>query len=637
MQVRGYADAKPKPGVLLRLLARNNDILAEATTDAQGVARFARALLRGEGSLEPGSIHAFADTDFASLDLNTAAFDLSDRGVDGMPHPGPLDGFVWFDRGIYRPGETVQSMALVRDAAGLPADVPVQVTVKRPGRADLPQGHPAAPRRSRDPPAGGARRGLLRHLDGGVARRPRPAADRPRRVPRRCLRAGPHGRRCRPAAAGAFRRPRRERAGGRPLPLRCAGCRPHRRGHGAWWGTPRPSRRWRASHRPGGRAPSLPLRQIELPETDPQGKTTLALNIGRLPDTTFALKAEIEVAVNDPSGRASRAAVSVPVRPDGPLIGVKPLFDGNAVDDQAEAGFDIVAVGPEGARVPLNARLRLVRERPDWRMVMRGSLARYEAVWRDEPLETRDIAIGTGEAFRYARKLDFGRYRLEVAQANGMAITSTRFRAGWAASESPDAPDRVDVSAATRAAKVGESVKVHIAPPFAGEATVALCRSAPRAVAAHRGGGGGRHRYRRASGGKRAGRRTPPCTCSRAAAAASGPAAPSASPGSASTPPRAPWPLRSRRRSACRRARAASCRCAWRRAPGDTGCGGRGHPAPHPFRDAQPRRALSRPPPPWAGSRRLGRLIAPAEGEATLLKQGGDEGGFALPVVRSAP
>src|SRR5260221_653621 len=33
---------------------------------------------------------------------------------------------------IHRPGETVQVMAMLRDAAGLPADIPATVTVKRP-------------------------------------------------------------------------------------------------------------------------------------------------------------------------------------------------------------------------------------------------------------------------------------------------------------------------------------------------------------------------------------------------------------------------------------------------------------------------------------------------------------------------
>ncbi len=42
------------------------------------------------------------------------------------------DAFIWLDRGIYRPGETVQVMAMLRDAAGRPLDIPATVTVKRP-------------------------------------------------------------------------------------------------------------------------------------------------------------------------------------------------------------------------------------------------------------------------------------------------------------------------------------------------------------------------------------------------------------------------------------------------------------------------------------------------------------------------
>ena len=72
----------------------------------------------------------------------------------------------------------------------------------------------------------------------------------------------------------------------------------------------------------------------------------------------------------------------------------------------------------------------------------------------------------------FAKSLDFGRYRIEVAQAGGMAITSYRFRAGWASSDSPDVPDRVDVSADRKSVPVGQSVRIHIAPPFAGEATL---------------------------------------------------------------------------------------------------------------------------------------------------------------------
>ena len=63
--------------------------------------------------------------DFNFLEVGRAAFDLSDRGVGGRPQPGPVDAFLYTERGIYRPGENVYLTALVRDdkaaaTAGLP-------------------------------------------------------------------------------------------------------------------------------------------------------------------------------------------------------------------------------------------------------------------------------------------------------------------------------------------------------------------------------------------------------------------------------------------------------------------------------------------------------------------------------------
>ena len=55
-----------------------------------------------------------------------------------------------------------------------------------------------------------------------------------------------------------------------------------------------------------------------------------------------------------------------------------------------------------------------------------------------------------------------------------MAATSVRFRAGWAASESPDVPDNVDVSADRASYAPGATARIHIAPPFAGEATLVV-------------------------------------------------------------------------------------------------------------------------------------------------------------------
>ena len=170
-------------------------------------------------------------------------------------------------------------------------------------------------------------------------------------------------------------------------------------------------------------------------------------------------------------GRASHTQVTIPVRPVAGFIGIKPGFDA-AIDAGGEAGFDIAAVDRDGKRVAMAAKLRLVRERPDWRLVMRGSLARYETVYRDEPIVAQDVAIPLQGTLHFAQRLDFGRYRLEVLEKGGLAASSVHFRAGWVASDSPDTPDKVDVSTDKQNYRPGESVKLHIAAPFAGHATL---------------------------------------------------------------------------------------------------------------------------------------------------------------------
>src|SRR5690606_13636953 len=114
--VRTLSDAAPVANAKVKLVAVNNEVLGEATTDATGRADFAPGLARGEGGRAPQLITVETDAgDYAFLDVNKPAFDLTDRGVEGRPTPGPLDVFATTERGVYRPGEFVYFTALVRD------------------------------------------------------------------------------------------------------------------------------------------------------------------------------------------------------------------------------------------------------------------------------------------------------------------------------------------------------------------------------------------------------------------------------------------------------------------------------------------------------------------------------------------
>ena len=474
VQVRSFSDAQVKSGVTLRLLSRGNDILAEATTDADGVARFGKPLLQGAGSQAPQMIYGAAGTDFVALDITTSAFDLTDRGVEGMAHPGPLDAFAYTDRGIYRPGETVRLMALLRDAAGAPTDIPAHIVVKRPnGQVFLDQVPPRAAESSINfaiplslsAPAGQWTIEVLADPKQPAIGRTTFRVDAfvPDRMAVDLAPAGPI------VAGKAY-----------PLPVTARFLYGAPAANLTGKGTirlvvdpsPPPAL---AGYRIGldGEIFAPEAQDIDLAATDAQGRTTLPILIKTAPDTTRPVKAEIDVGIDDPSGRASHATASIPLRPAGNLLGIKPLFDG-AVDANTEAAFEMAAINPDGARIAIPARMKLVRERPDWRLVRRGNLARYETVYRDEPIEAADVKLEAGQPFRFAKRLDFGRYRLELAEQGGLAATSVRFRSGWVASDSPDVPDKVDVSTDRKLYKPGDTARIHVASPFAGHATLLI-------------------------------------------------------------------------------------------------------------------------------------------------------------------
>jgi alpha-2-macroglobulin len=134
VSARSLKSAEPLVGVKVTLLATGQDQLGQATTDANGWATFGPGLLRGHGASAAATITAYgAQGDFAILDLNRAAFDLSDRGVSGRPSPGPSEAFVYTERGVYRPGETVEVMALLRDRIGDGLiNTPLTLVLRRP-------------------------------------------------------------------------------------------------------------------------------------------------------------------------------------------------------------------------------------------------------------------------------------------------------------------------------------------------------------------------------------------------------------------------------------------------------------------------------------------------------------------------
>ena len=105
---RSLQSAQPLAGLEVVLLSRGNEPVAKAITAADGRVNFAAGLLKGRGAAEAFAVMASdaSKQEFARLELTKAAFDLSDRGIYGRDQPGPVDAFLYTERGVYRPGET---------------------------------------------------------------------------------------------------------------------------------------------------------------------------------------------------------------------------------------------------------------------------------------------------------------------------------------------------------------------------------------------------------------------------------------------------------------------------------------------------------------------------------------------------
>ena len=477
VQVRSYASGLPVPGAAIDLLAADNESLGQASTDADGVARFAQPLLAGQNGLAPAALHISGkDGDFTRLDLTAPDFDLSDRGVAGIAQPGPVDPFIWTDRGIYRPGETVQVMALLRDESGQPTDLPLHLVVTRPDGRVFQDTVPARA-------AGGSIHAAIR-LSGGaqfgawsVALKADPNAAA---IAERGFQVDAF---VPPRLAVAFTQPPAalEPGGSVGLPLNvrflygAPGAGLSGSGSVTLAPDPQPFAAFRQySFGLAEERFTAKRTTVELPETDAAGNAALPVDLTALPDVSGALRATVAVSVNDPAGRSVGATATLPIRPAAPLIGIAEDFADGSVDANAQAAFRLVAVSPEGKRVAMPVQLRLVRQIPDWRLAVSHGQARYETVWRDEPVDSRDLTLpADGAPAGFARALPFGRYRLQVLQAQGgMAASSVVFYSGWAVGGDPDVPAKVSVRADRKGYQPGDTATIHVEAPYAGPATV---------------------------------------------------------------------------------------------------------------------------------------------------------------------
>lgn len=477
--VNSLATTEPTAKAEVRLLARNNEILATRRTDDAGHALFEAGLARGEGGLSPALITVTGEkADYAFLSLKSNAFDLSDRGVSGRAVPAGADAFVYAERGVYRSGETVYLTALLRDGRGNAMNgAPLTLVVQRPDGVEF--------KRVVLPDQGGGGRSLTLPLNSAV----------------------PSG----TWRVKAYTDPKANAVGDTsfmvedyiadriefsvtskdtllkadaPVELKVDGK--------FLYGAPASALSLEgdllvspATSRPGYAGYQFGVADDEqtsnertpledLPETDAKGTATFPVSLPKPPASTRPQEAQIFIRMTEAGGRAVERKITLPVAPSAPMIGVKPLFADKNVAEGDKASFDVVMVDPAGAQLARsNVRYELLRIESKYQWYRQGSSWDYEPVKSTSRVADGELSLTASGAARVTLQPEPGRYRLDVrtADADG-PLTSVPFDVGFYSDGSADTPDLLETSIDKPDFVSGETMTVTVNARSAGRLTV---------------------------------------------------------------------------------------------------------------------------------------------------------------------
>lgn len=133
--VMSLREQKPVAGVLVAMISRNGSTLAEAVTDAMGRAALPKPKVTAK-EMQAVALVARRGSDLSFIPLRPGqlpAVDYSRYDIDGILHSRAqaVEAHIFTERGVYRPGDSVQFAAIVkrRDWQSVIEGLPVRATL----------------------------------------------------------------------------------------------------------------------------------------------------------------------------------------------------------------------------------------------------------------------------------------------------------------------------------------------------------------------------------------------------------------------------------------------------------------------------------------------------------------------------
>lgn len=478
--LRSLQSGQPMAGLKVQLIAANNDVLGETLTGPQGRARFARPLTGGRGNDYPRTIMAYgAEGDLAVLDLTRSPVDLSSEETGGRFIQGSVDGYLYTERGIYRPGETVQLTALARTRSGLAVqDRSGSIIVRRPN------GLEAERLRFESVQAGGI------NYTYGLA----PSAARGLWTASMEIdglgQVGTHN-----FAVEDFvpQRIRVDIEGDIDTPLKRGEARDVFATARFLYGAPgagltvQPQARIEVDPNPfpdfsefrfGETDETFREQIVELASqtADGEGKARVRIDPGKETGISSGRPLRVNAVINvlEPGGRAVTDSVRIPYRPNDLYLGIS--TDSYPTEEGQTRQFELAALSADGEAVAAELEWKVIdivyhydwyREDGSWRWRRSRSVNTVnQGVTRTQPGATASVTLDG---------LESGSYELIVT--NGARKVAQRFYIGWAGAVSDDgveAPDRVEIAIPKLPVKVGQDTQISIMPPYDGIAEITI-------------------------------------------------------------------------------------------------------------------------------------------------------------------
>ncbi len=484
---RSLDSAKVLSGVEITLIARNNRELSKLKTGSDGRATFNEQLINGKGGNTPAFITAsHQGKQFTILNLRNESFDLSDRGTKGRSTTGAVEGYITTERGIYRPGETVHHICLLRNTKG-------QAVTKLPLTVKLyrPDGVIAQETVLQDvgnggytfdyPISGQAQTGLWTaaiFVDAKGAEMNHVSFEVNDFVPPRIeVKASSTNQSATPGQASMVKVNAQYYFGPPGANLKVEA-------ESKLITATDPFPQWKG-YQFGLIEEKWTPQRFKLPSavTDAQGLASITTKIDLVPQTTHPLQLETTATVFEIGGRAQSAKLITNYWHQPYAIGISPRFKGNTAKNNSEAVFDIIAINQKGElqKAP-NLHYALYEEQHDYVWFRSNLNWQYEVVTRDKVIANGKITLEEKEPTALKLPVQYGPYRLEVIDEKTGVATSVRFSAGWySTDEAPDRPDMLEMEF-SKDDTHPDKATVFIKSPFSGELFVAWAGETFQAV-----------------------------------------------------------------------------------------------------------------------------------------------------------